>query len=365
MKILYITNGIAGSGGLERVLSIKASKLVEDFNHEVHILALNESPETDTFFKFSPNIIRHEFQAKGNALRYIYTYRKELNNKIKEIKPDVISVCDDGLKGFLVPKLIGNKIPIIYERHVSKQIEKNNNQSSIQKLKTNLSFKLMNYLAKNFTRFVVLTEGNTTEWNLPNLTVISNPLPFEPTKKSTLKNKKIIAVGKQSHQKAYDRLLKVWSKLNPEFSDWELHIYGKQDESLGLKKLRNKLNLENNVYFHNPVKNIESKYLDSSVFVLSSRFEGFGMVLIEAMAHGLPVVSFDCPHGPKDIIANGTDGFLIPNGNIDTFTIQLEKLMQNQDLRTEMGENALNSIERYKPNNILNQWNSLFTEISH
>lgn len=208
--LLYITNGINGPGGLERVLSIKASYLAEKLNYKVHILTLNQ-PETDLFYEFSPKINYHNISASGNPLQYFLSYRKGIKNVIKKIKPNIVIVCDDGLKGLLFPILIGKKQITIYERHVSKNIEiKSENISRLKKLISTLKFKLMDWGGSKFDKFIVLTNGNLNEWNLNNLQVIENPLSFYPTQNSTLNSKKVIAVGKQSFQKGYDRLLKSW-----------------------------------------------------------------------------------------------------------------------------------------------------------
>ena len=362
MKLLYITNGITGSGGLERVLSVKASILAEQFGYEVHIVTLNEEGQ-QAFFEFSPKIIRHSITIGGNPFRYIITYKNRIRQKVKEIDPDVISVCDDGLKGFFLPRILGNKVPMVYERHVSKLIENTQGQKGVGRLVSSTKFALMNFLAKSFDRFVVLTEGNIREWNLQNITVIPNPLPFYPAEPSALQNKKVIAVGKQSYQKAYDLLLCSWSQLPSSFSDWELHIYGKKDESLQLSTLAEELGIAAQVFFHNPTKDIEAQFLESSVFVLSSRFEGFGMVIIEAMASGLPVVSFDCPYGPSDIITHDIDGFLAENGNTEDLAKYLSLLMGDIGLRKHFGTQGRETAKYYLPEVIVKRWDQLFTQL--
>lgn len=370
-KLLYITNAISGSGGLERVLSVKTKVLAEDFGYVVHIITLSraehgedQSCKNHLFFSFSEKIKLHNINVSGNLFQYISQYVTGIRKLVSEINPDVILVCDDGLKAFFLPKILGNKIPIIYERHVSKLIEISENQSITKRMVSKGKFKLMDFLAKDFTRFIVLTDGNKNEWKLQNLQVISNPLPFFPTEKSSLENKKVIAVGKQSYQKSYDRLLKSWSLIDKEFQDWELHIYGKFDENLGLEQLAKDLKIEKQVFFHLPEKNIEEKYAESSIFVLSSRYEGFGMVLIEAMSFGIPCVSFNCPYGPSDIIKNNEDGFLAENGNEKELAGKLQKLMKDENLRLQMGNKARENVQRFLPQNVVKQWDKLFKRLA-
>lgn len=359
MRILYITNGITGSGGLERVLSVKASMLVEDFGYEVHIISLNEKGE-DTFFDFSPKIIRHDLKVSGNAYVYLQTYLCGMRRTVEQVQPDIISVCDDGLKGFFLPRLLNTEVPVIYERHVSKLIEGRASQSFIQNMMTRSKWILMEKMAADFSKFIVLTEGNKKEWKLlNNIEVIPNPLPFSSKPPSSRQSKTVICVGKISYQKGQDLLLEIWNKIWKKYPDWKLELYGKSDGSfLDTVKLK-----EKNIYHYPPVKNIQEKYLESSVYVLPSRFEGFGMVIIEAMSCGLPVVSFDCPHGPGDIITDGQDGFLIENGHIESFAEKLSQLMQNADLRQEMGSAARESSKKYLPEQIASQWDRLFKSL--
>ncbi len=362
-KLLYITNQICGSGGLERVLSIKASYLAEKLNYEVHIITLNQGNKS-LFYDFSDQLIYHDITAKGNKLNYFLSYKKGLKKVVTIVKPDVILVCDDGLKGFFVPWFLNKPCPMVYERHVSKNIEvKSDNSSLVKKIKLASIFALMNFGAKRYNKFIVLTKGNLKEWPLNNVQVISNPLSFYPIDCSNLQNKKVIAVGKHCRQKGFDRLLQSWSKITRKFPDWKLEIYGTIEENEGLLNLAHSLRINNTVSFFPPEKNIGDKYQEASIYAMSSRYEGFGMVLTEAMAYGVPCVSFDCPYGPSDIINDGVDGFLVPNGNIDKFSEKIGELMQNNELRTHMGSQARKNVMRFAPETIVPQWDLLFKNL--
>lgn len=363
MKLLYITNGITGSGGLERVLSVKASYLADHFGYEVHILTLNESGIAP-FYEFSGKIAFHSIRVGGNPLKYLSSYIKGVKQMVGQIKPDVISVCDDGLKGFFLPKLLKKPCPMIYERHVSKLAEVDNDNPGLKKrLISKTTFKLMDKLGKDFDRFVILTSDNTDEWNLPNLQIISNPLSFYPDATSDLDEKIVIAVGKQAYQKGYDRLLESWQHVQARHPDWKLHVYGKFYPGAKLREKSEALGVSGTVTFFPPVKDIDQKYLQSSIYVMSSRFEGFGMVLIEAMACGVPCISYDCPCGPKDIVSHGSDGYLVKNGDIGGFADRINELIDDEGLRKKMGASARENVKRYLPENIVRQWDDLFREL--
>ena len=365
MTLLYITNGINGSGGLERVLSIKASYLADIMGYNVHIIKLNQK-NAPLFYKFSNKLIYHDIEVKGNIIKYLSDYRKGINSVVKSIRPDIISVCDDGYKGFYTPLIIGKHYPMVYERHASINIFKNTDRLSfIQNLKFKLLNKLMLLGARHYDAFVVLTKGNLKEWNLKNLHVIPNPLSFYPENQSSLKNKKVITVGNHGFQKGYDRLLKSWKQINNKYPDWQLEVFGKIDPDKKHIKLAETLSISDSVSFFNPVKNIQDKYNEASIYAMSSRSEGFGMVLIEAMAYGLPCVSFDCPNGPRDIITNKRDGFLIENGDIDTFSLKISALIEDEKLRVKMGGNARLKAEMYLPEKIIPQWDTLFSNLTN
>lgn len=363
IKLLYITNGIDGSGGLERVLSIKASYLADHYNYEVTILCLNGHHQ-NPFYEFSPNIKTLSIDVSGNSLAYLSNYIKGIKSAIKRINPDVISVCDDGLKGFMIPQFIGNKTPIIYERHASIQLNFNKASSSgIKVLSHKAQAALMKLAATKFDRFVVLTSGNLKEWKTGNLQVIPNPLSFNPQTIPMERKKSVIAVGSHSFNKGYDLLLKSWEKVYTNFPEWKLLIYGRKDEEKTYVNLAQQMGLSESVVFNDPVQDIESVYKEASILALPSRSEGFGMVLIEAMACGLPCVSFDCPHGPGDIVTDGEDGFLVENGNWEDFAEKLSVLMDNRELNIRMGIEGRRNAKAYLPEKIVPKWDSLFNSL--
>ncbi|MCR9227827.1 MAG: glycosyltransferase family 4 protein [Flavobacteriaceae bacterium] len=364
MKLLYITNQISGSGGLERVLSIKASYLTDKFNYEVHILTLNDSKD-QLFFDFSPDIQFHNITLGTSTFSYIFDYIKGIKKVVSDINPDIVLVCDDGIKGFFVPYLLKNR-PIVYERHVSKMVAHGEKKDSILKrISTKIKYILMDIGGKKFDAFIVLTEGNKKEWNLHNVQVIPNPLPIFPNNRADLTSKKVISVGKHCYQKGYDRLLRAWKLVNQEHPDWTLEIFGLFHPKHDLMKWSKDLKIDHAVKLHQPSKDIYQHYLDSSIHVLSSRYEGFGMVIIEAMACGLPSISYDCHHGPADIITEEYNGLLVENGNIEDLAKAICKLIENPELRFELGHNAKKSVSKYRIEEVAQKWNNLFINLKN
>jgi glycosyltransferase involved in cell wall biosynthesis len=360
MKILYIIPKINNEGGVARVLSVKANYLIGNFGYKVHILTQNDG-NNPLFYSFNPKIALHDIVLKGNKIAFFLQYIKALKKNVSTIKPDVIIVCDNGLKAYFIPFVLKTDTPIIFECHGSKYIEEKEQAKYFSGTKIKSLFK--EFSANKFTKFVALSKESLKEWNVKNGVVISNPLWFRASSFADLKSKKVIIVGRHSYEKGLDRMLLIWQKVIKKHPDWSLEIYGKSNENQELQKLTNTLNINNNVTFFEPVKNINDKYLGASIMVMTSRTEGFGMVLIEAMAIGLPCVAYDCPCGPRAIIQDNKNGFLVENGNIDSFVQKIELLIEDENCRVQMGKNAQVSTEKYNLDSIMQHWKSLFEDL--
>lgn len=348
MRITYITNGITGIGGLERVLSIKASYFADNLLHEVHIVTVNEQ-EKLPFYPFSSRIIFHNVQTQGKGISYLISLIHEINPIVKKIKSDVICVCDDGLKGLYVPLWIhrGNS-KLIYERHASLKFCPHSWQRMLMRLGGFL-----------YHHVVVLTPYNRHEWMSNNIVVIPNPLSIHPSHHSSLCAKRIICVGSLSYNKGYDLLMEAWARIAYRYPDWCICIYGKGDIA-SFQQEATVRGVSKQMKFNPPSNQIEEQYLESSIFVLPSRSEGFGMVLIEAMSCGLPCISFDCPCGPRDIITHGEDGFLVKPQNTYELGERIAQLIESEKLRRQMGEAARTNATRYEMGKIAVLWETIF-----
>jgi glycosyltransferase involved in cell wall biosynthesis len=355
MRLLYVVPSCNTEGGVARVLSIKTNYLVEKLGYEIHIFTQNNG-DFSSFYPFSEKIVFHDMILKGSGFRFINSYRKALNSEIKAINPDVILVCDNGLKAFTIPFILKTKTPIIFESHGSKFIEEKGQNKYLSS--TRIKLLLKGFSANMFTKFVALSNESLNEWDMKNGLVIPNPLWLQTNISAKSESKKVIAVARHSYEKGLDRLLIIWcrvAKMNP---NWILEIYGK--DTVDLKEAAKKLEIESKIRFFDPVKNIEEKYNESSIYVMTSRYEGLPMALLEAMASGLPCVAYDCPCGPRAIINDNINGFLIEDGNADLFIEKLNDLIGNETLRREVGKNARLSSEKYKIDEIMQTWNRLF-----
>ncbi|PWA08451.1 glycosyltransferase family 4 protein [Flavobacterium laiguense] len=361
MKLLYIVPKLNNEGGVARVLSLKLNYLIENFGYEVHVLTQNQG-SFPLFYSFHEKIFFHDMMLEGTIFSFLNSFRKSLKSKVETIQPDVIVVCDNGLKGYIIPFILSVNIPIIFECHGSKYIEESYLKTNlISKLTSFLKYKFKDFSANKFSKVVALSNEGLDEWNVTNGLVISNPSWIKSEKVLDLKPKKVIAIARNSYEKGLDRLLIIWREIVKKHPDWTLDIYG--DSVTDLKHTILKLGLESNVILNEPVKNISEKYLSSSVCIMTSRSEGFPMVLLEAMASGLPCVAYDCPCGPRAIIDEGKNGFLIEDGNVDSFVQKLELLIEDENLRIQMAVNAQENVKKYDLESTMQQWKSLFESL--
>jgi glycosyltransferase involved in cell wall biosynthesis len=216
---------------------------------------------------------------------------------------------------------------------------------------------------------ITLTEADRVEYSTvldaaPTLVYpIGNGLPDTTRPRSRLDNRLVVAAGRLVPVKGYDRLLEVFAKVVEKRPDWKLRIYGGGAKSDKLSRQARSLRLHNNVAFMGPTADMDNALANASLHVVTSRFEGFGMTIVEAMAVGVPVVSFDCPQGPREIITPGQDGVLVPDGDIDAFADALLVLMEDQDELRRLAANGLETARRHRISEIAARWEQVFTDL--
>ena len=219
-------------------------------------------------------------------------------------------------------------------------------------------------LVRRVNAVVALTEGDATAWKRWNCNVFVIPNAVNLNNHSSIsdcRNKSAIFVGRFSTQKGIDSLLKIWSLVSEKHPEWQLDIYGEGELRVHYLSVINEMGA--NVHVFAPTTNIMEKYRENSILLLTSLYEPFGLVLPEAMSCGLPVVAFDCPYGPAEIITDGVDGFLIQNRNVEAFADKVCQLIEDEALRKKMGEAGALSSMRYSPDRIMPQWKTLLENL--
>lgn len=377
-KIVYCTPALYSAGGVERIVSVKANFFADVLGYDVTVI-VTEGKGRTSFFPLSDKVkvvnleLGFEELWRASFFRKVILYlqkqrryKKLLTSELMRIRPDfTISMLRREIN-FLTDIHDGSKK--IGELHVNRANYRNFEQNESNVLKKLFAKFWMDNLVsklKNLDRLVVLTEKSKASWpELSNVVVIPDPLPFQIEEKSNLQAKRIITIGRYAYQKGYDMLLRAWAEIEKNYPDWQLAIYGmgnqdslrNQMKDLGIDASRCSLN--------GPVCDVTNEYLNSSVFVLSSRFEGFGLVIIEAMSCGVPVVAFNCPMGPDEIIRDGEDGFLVPVGDVHALAEKMRTLIQDQNLRMQFSEAAYRYSDRYRIDKISSQWTHLFAQLN-
>ncbi len=356
MKILYITSIISSAGGVEKILALKSDYFIENFNYEV-VIIYNERIEKTSFYGFNKKVKLNNLKLDNNSLFYIFKFKNAIQKIVNQNCPDIIIVSDNGLKGFLVPFLLKTKTPILLEVHGSRSEIINRKTSVVSFLKRKIHLAIKSFAITKFDQTVFLNKKSAAEWGFYEADIIPNSLSFESPEQSRLNSKIAIAVGRHSYEKGFDRILQIWKKVASQNPEWKLKIYGDfTEETTFLKKEIEKLQLQDSIELLLPVNDIENVYKDASIFLMTSRFEGFGMALLEAMASGLPCIAYDCPIGPRDLITNAENGFLIPDDNIEMYIEKLSFLIENEEVRVKFGLEGKEISKNYSEKKIMEKW---------
>lgn len=373
MRIIYVTDAFTICGGIERVLTDKMNYLSAYYGYSVSLITIYQGSHSFPFLldKGIKHVdvkvrLNQQYEYKGlfrviKRWRLKKTIRIKLSSIISELKPDVIVCVKLDFAGLLND--VKGTTPLVVESHTLCQAERFEHPGVFRRL----HLWMLKCSIRKVDAVVALTEGDAKDWRKinPSIYVIPNVVHLnEKDNYSDCLSKSIVFVGRLSKQKNIDALLNIWKRtfvLNPE---WSLHVYGEKGD-LGAKIYKRLLEARIiNVVIHEPVKdNIIDEYKKHSILVLTSVFEPFGLVIPEAMSCGLPVVSFDCPYGPADIITDGVDGFLIKNRDIQAFADCVCQLIEDKELRLRMGQAAIKSAQRYRADVIMPKWKELFEHL--
>lgn len=373
MRLVYCIAGTRHSGGMERVLANKANYWVRH-GHDVTIVTTDQHGELPFFhldtrvkcIDLEVNYEDNNGKSVWNKLVYYpykqYVHRKRLQSILKREQPDItISMfCNEAA---FLPNIKEGGLKVL-EIHFSKYKRLQYGRKGLWRWVDIVRSRYDEILVKKYDRFVVLTEEDKSYWGaLPNMVVIPNARTFTPTNTSLLQNKIVLAVGRLTYQKGFERLIEAWSLLNDKFPDWKLVIVGDGEKKEELEQLVVDSCLQDSVFLKAPVKDMEQLYREASVIAMTSRYEGLPMILLEAQAYGIPIVSFKCQCGPADIITDGKDGFLVPEGNVPMMAEKLSMLMSDYQLRAKMGKVAVLSSKRFDEERVMNQWENLFRSL--
>ena len=379
MRIVYSLNTIRGQGGVERITLIVANALAEIDGNEVFIIVA-DNKNLEQVFEVSPsihlidlNVNNHEWNpAYPDLINSMISwttnprYRSLLRTTLKQIAPDVVITCGKTDK-FLFPSKWRRHWKLIRIFHEEKFIEVKNSPTRFLK-RTSRAGIFLDHLINvpKCDRIIVLTnEEKERNWQgKKNVLMLPNPVTFSCETPSSLNQKCVISVGRLDKLKNFSALVNAFKIVCERHNDWSLKIYGDGPEKQHLQQQINDLGLQNNVYLMGFVRDIKAAMLQSSIFGFSSLCEGLPLVLIEAMECGLPVVSYQCANGPKDMITDGVNGFLVPVGDDKMLADKICTIIEDKELHQSMGFAAKANARNYQLDHIVNQWMRLFNELT-
>ena len=371
MRLLYVYQTLARYGGVERVLVDKINYMASQYGYDIYMLTRDQGNHKIPFpfvdgVHYDDLGIRLHTQYAYKGIRRLWEkillqirYEIRVYKKIREIRPDII-IGTDVMPARSLLKHKG-KAKLVIESHsmfIMTYADKTSNPLKL--VQRALAFRAY----RKADMLVSLTQGDAQDWrtsnNNKNVVVIPNVVNLNRTGRySSQLSKHVIFVGRFAKLKGIQYLIEIWKRVQEKHSDWTLDFYGDGEDKDKYISIMPSMN----IVVHKPTLKIHERYCDCSIAILTSLCESFSLVIPEAMSCGLPVLAFDCPNGPRDIINDGVDGFLIPQFDVDMFVEKLSFLMDNQDIRTRMGHKAIDSSQRYDAVQIMPKWKDLFENL--
>ncbi len=377
MRILYIYPELTIKGGADKIIIEKANYFA---THGYDVIIVTESQmgrqtafslhsavkHIDLGLDFNKQYTQSFLMRGYTYLSLMYQYKKRLWTVLEQEKPD-ITITTLGRSIDFVTKMKDGSVKV-GEVHTVKAHLRSFHLMEQRGFVYHCVARYMKWCTSRrvskLTVLVLLTKEDAAAWTEAQQTfVIPNPIPFYPAEGAPLQNKKVIMIGRYNDAKGYDYLIPAWTIVHQKHPDWVLDVYGSGELHDQVVQWIKERNLESCILLHDPVENIMEKYLESSICVLSSRYEGFSLVILEGMACGVPFVSFDSPYGPRNIIRNGEDGLLVEYLNPQALADGICQLIENENLRYQLGKRARDNVKRFSKDNVMGQWDELFKSL--
>lgn len=363
LRIVLIVPSLA-SGGAERVVQVLSNALLTR-GHEVWVATTTDRPD---FYELAPNVHRIRCnltgQPAGQALSPKHVKSTalalpgsfaELCKQIKATEPDVVVGVLEHSN--ITALMCSGDAPVVITEHIDPN-----------RFQLGMTAKLARRaLYPKATALISVSAGvdSAFDWlDASRRHIIHNPVELpEHVHDIEARKPTIIAMGRLTPQKGFDLLLIAFNQIQRDNPQWDLKILGEGPDRPKLERMISELGLEGRVQMPGLVSDISPELADASMFVLSSRYEGFGNVLIEALAHGTPVVSFDCPYGPSEIVDHGKNGLLVKPEDPAALAEAMDQLLSDADLRHDLAKASRSSVARFGSDRIAAQWESTLYEL--
>ena len=378
MKILYCIPHLYNSGGMERVLTQKVNWLAAHTNHAITVLTTEPTPQgmNDCFFPLDPRVnvvgLSVDFNADYHLpiwrkwcghMRRIRTYERLLRAYIRTHAIDICISMGGKEIAFLYRLPCRTMVEMHFSKDQRRQLLLANHSGAFWSLIGTIRTRQLVRAVRPLEQLIVLTDADRQDWRragCENVTVIPNPCCIHTTIRpmNTQKTKTVLAVGRLHEQKGFDLLLQAWQTIAKDYPDWSLRIVGEGDKRSELETQIQQYGIPR-VLLAGATREILSEYEAASIFVLSSRYEGLPLALIEAMGCGLPCIAFDCPQGPQELLTDER-GWLVPNGDTTALAGQIAYVIAHPQEATQRAEKAQAYIQtNYSEEVIMRRWEQL------
>ena len=347
MKIVYVIEQLSEVGGMERILVDKMNWLCRQSQTEVALILLWRDNNPMAYdLDGNIDVVRLNVpRVRGGLLFPLVVLR--YNRAVKALHPDV--TVFSWVAGALLATFGVKRGKTIYESHSDSRVLKHH------WLQTTLQYRV--------DAVVALTPEDAASFtSVGNVIVIPNFTSLQPDVRIDYSKKHCIAMGRLVAEKDYLRMIALWTRISQTYPDWVLDIYGEGSERPKIEQYIMRFHLESQVLLHGFTQDIVEAYGSGSIFLMTSRTEGFPLVLVEAATCGLPIVAFDCPCGPRNIL-EVSNGFLIPYEDEDAYVSAVQQLMSDITLRQKMGEDSQRDIARFSQESVMQQWINLFSRL--
>lgn len=356
ISVAIICGNIAGIGGTERAVVNLANSLAKLKKYQIMIVSVFSSEEDKVTFLLDHKVVVYhmKLRVKGYIHR-MFSYRKLIRMLGKLIDENEVKIVIGTTHAFnCIITYLDNKVKKVGWEHVIYR-----ECPAISRAIRRVRYRLLDKL-------VVLTEAEKSFYpyvEAGKKQVIYNAVSFDTDVTANLTNKRILYVGRLEKIKRVDLLIKASVNIKKAVSDWRIDIYGSGSEEQNIRNLIHENALEDYITIHKPISDIRKEYLRSGMIILTSRSEGLPMVLIEAQTCGLPIVSFDCPNGPRAVVSDGIDGYLVEQGNIDELAKRVIMLAKSKELREKMGRCAKLNSKRFSSDKLVNEWDFMLEKL--
>ena len=356
MKLFYLANTIYSPAGMERVLITKANLLATRFGYEV-VIVTNHQKGRSAFFPVDPKVRLIDLDVNTHLAWNMPRYLRRLEALVRDEKPDIVdSLCVSELPYIL--KLKGLCKVLMAEFHFSHETLRIKGQH--RKLRT------LEKTVGGLDCFVVLTREDQEAWSpyCDKLEQIYNPADFIPGELAPLEAKRCISGGRFEKQKNYDDMVRVWKKVQARHPDWTLALFGNGKKKARTEALIRREGLEGSILVHPATPRFKEEMMASSMYLMTSLYEGFPMVLVETAAIGLPCVCMTCPCGPAEFIEDSVNGMLAEPGDLDGMADRICTLIEQPELRRNMGREIHRKAGDFTTERIMGQWDRLFRRLT-